>query len=116
MTAPVFSVTALLTVVAALSAPVTNRPLDAPVPPSASAPPVIVIATLSLIVRLLPVPVPEMVIVPAVPAVMFRSSALVGAATNGPAVPALSLSQKLFVPFHAPVTVEKPAVLPFTSQ
>jgi hypothetical protein len=60
---------------------------------------------------------PETVIVPVVPPLTKRSSAEVGEATKvPPGPPTLEVFQKALVPFHVPVMVLNPAVLPLTSQ
>jgi len=116
VTGALLRVSALETVVAALSAEVTKRPLPAPEPPSARVPLVMVVATLLLIVRLLPVPVPVIVMVPVVPPEILRSSAEVGAATKVPAdAPVESVFQNALVPFQAPVSLVKPSA-PLVSQ
>jgi len=99
--------------------PELKRPEFVPVPPIViEVPPEIVLTTGAEKEMLLADCAPETVIVPVVPPVTKRSSAEVGEATKvPPGPPALEVFQKaLVVPFHVPVMVLNPAVLPLTSQ
>lgn len=113
-----FSVSAVLMVLAPLDC--WKMPEDAPVPPIVIAPPVRVVVgpTFAAKVMLLALCVPETVMLPVlvVACLMMRSSPDVVVLIVEPAPPVSSVFQNKLLPFQAPTTELKPAVVPFTSQ
>jgi hypothetical protein len=98
-----------------------KMPEDVPVPPMLIVPPVMVVVgpTFARKVRLLAFfVVPEIVMLPVfvVAGEMNRSSLDDEAALKVPEPPMLEVLQKRLLSFQAPTTVEKPAVVPLTSQ